>query len=96
MEINLNKGQEYDIELYPTDETVTAKYLGEEEGDHFFESKNSYIIVNNNWITINRGVITHKSISSASIPIIPKNKLDKVEDGKIKSGLLKILNETRK
>ena len=96
MKIELNKGQEYDIELYPTDKIVTGRYLGEAERKYFFESEDSYIIADTHWADITNGIITYNNFSSSVISAISKDKISKIEDKKTKSGLLKVLNETKK
>ena len=60
----LDKGKEYKVELYPQDEKVKGKYIGENNGIHVFRNEHDYFFVNNHWMTKINGVITHKSTSS--------------------------------
>lgn len=101
MKIELTKGKVYGVKIYPKDEVLVGVYLGEVEGIHFFansmRSENpNYIIVNDGQSIFKDELVSHMDYSSYSISIIPKNKIQEIEDEKIKSGLIRILNETKK
>jgi len=76
----LEKGKEYELELYPTEKKVKARYLGhskrEYDGKSFIDDnvfvfddggKRTYAFVDNHWMIEDKGAITYTSVSSASI-----------------------------
>jgi hypothetical protein len=85
--VELIKGQEYSVEIYPTDTVVKAKYLGKNKlegfGDrHLFISgegrEKGYIAMDNHWLEKNEnGIITYTSLSSAPVLKINKENLKK-------------------
>jgi hypothetical protein len=104
MKAELTIGKDYLIEKYPKNEIVRGKYLGEMEGMHFFETgrtfEKEYVIVEDKWAVFvdhfMTSFVTHTAISSCPIAIIPKDEVNKIEDRRVKSGLLKILNGGKK
>ena len=87
----LEKGKEYEVELYPKIERVKATYVGGRLSKQVFkETKGSavwYIFLDNNWIKEINGIITYKSISSFSVARVGKGQLEEI------SKLIDILNE---
>ena len=91
--VELIIGQEYSVELYPKDDIVKAKYVGEDKlegfGDqHLFVSEGenkSYVAMSNHWLRKkDDGTLTYISVSSASTSRITKEGLRKLLDSKNK------------
>ena len=84
-------GEEYQVELYPSGEKRSAKYLGVNEKDHIFsiqeEKDIAYVILNDHWIIEAEGFLTYKPISSASVDFKHRSDLERYSD------LLEKLNE---
>ncbi|OGJ13077.1 hypothetical protein A3K82_03490 [Candidatus Pacearchaeota archaeon RBG_19FT_COMBO_34_9] len=100
MKAELTMGKNYWVEEYPKSKMMRGTYLGENKGIHFFidkkPSKNpNYIIVEDHWSIFKNNTVSYTPISSSSISVIPKDKIREIEDNRIKSGLLKILNEAK-
>ncbi len=96
----LEKGKEYTVRLYPTKETVQAKYLGTRSMDkwgtfHVFDSSEKAVLLFDDWIFEEDGIITHHLASSFSVYVYNKKNIEKgsrEEEQWKNSGLLKILN----
>ena len=100
MKAELTMGKNYWVEEYPKSKMMRGTYLGENKGIHFFidkkPSKNpNYIIVEDHWSIFKNNTVSYTPISSSSISVIPKDKIREIEDNRIKSGLLKILNNQK-
>lgn len=77
----LVKDREYDVQLYPTNEVVFARYLGKAKLEGFgeqnvFSGDNYYFLVDNHWMTQEGEVITHNSCSSHSIGKVEKRDVN--------------------
>src|SRR3989338_11576881 len=93
----LNKGENYEVILYPGNEIAKAQYLGYSESarQHIFSTQNSgrFLIVNDHWMRKdNKGIITHTPISSVPINSLTK-KIIALSNEAAKAELLKMLNE---
>lgn len=80
----------YQIELYPREEKVTGRYLGEREGEHVFvneeKGEKKYLFVRDHWMIEKNGRITYIEISSAVISQGTKDDIkrcSKVERGRL-------------
>lgn len=70
----LEIGRDYEVEVYPTSETIEASYKGLKDGKHIFENDGFRLLVDDHWITEERRLITHLKISSSVISRIRKNE----------------------
>jgi len=73
----------YTIRLYPKNKTVRANYLGLVEQTHVFENNDSYVLVDDHWITEKNRLISYISASSFSISSGDKKDLPKMLQDKI-------------
>lgn len=93
---NLSRNEEYKVRLYPNDTIVTGKYLGASDGTHIFSAEltgeDAFLFVSDHWIEIKNNVISHKSISSARVSGITKQRLSNLPSDE-KSRLLRKLNQ---
>ena len=85
----LSAGEEYSIELYPKDEVVKAKYIGQGKlegfgNQHLFISEGkdkNYIAMNDYWLRKkDDGILTYAPISSFSTLRINKSGLGEMLD----------------
>ncbi len=76
--VELNKMQDYKVELYPGQVILEGKYLNQLEDTHVFEHEKKgekhYILVEGHWMIKEEDIITHKNISSFPIKVIPEKK----------------------
>ena len=76
--IELNTGQEYSVQIYPTETVINARYAGENElegfgNNHLFISEKYYILASNHWLRKKEdGTITYNQFSSAPIEAVSK------------------------
>ena len=67
-ELNFEVGREYKIRLYPRENVVAGRYIEDNDIHHLFEcSDESVIRVNKHFALLEKGVLTHSSISSFAI-----------------------------
>lgn len=88
----LTKGQEYNVELYPTEQIVNAVYLGYSDRKYVFstilQNEKGYLLLSDHWISIQKELISYQPISSEPIYFLS----EKVKNtGEKDSRLLKIL-----
>lgn len=94
--LNLERLKEYEIEMYPRAETVKANYLGLIRSTHVFENKESYILVSDDWIMKNKGIISYNAVSSASIGRINKGLIEIIGDINTLKQKKEIKNKSKK
>ena|SRR3989344_5437055 len=66
IEIKLEKGKEYEIELYPTPQRTKVIYEKEYRGMQIFFNSDGYFILDSHWMIERDGILTYKDVSSAS------------------------------
>ena len=104
MEIKLIKGQEYDVQHYPSKVTSGTEYIGNKKMTigtgcfflHVFKFKENnekrYIFMDEHWIDEEDGVITYNINSSTPVRILSKDIPDPKANVKTeRSKLLEIL-----
>lgn len=94
----LNRGEEYKVELFPQDKIVTGMYLGISGMNHIFsaelDGKEAYLFVDNHWLQVKDGIVSHISVSSAPIYKVTREWLDSSSaDADNKSRLVEMLRE---
>ena len=87
----LVKGREYRLEFYTTKERINAAFIGEvrdKSGVYsIFSNDKSYIFIDNHGMNQEKGVINNDSMSSSSMKLVDREKLE------ISSKLIKMLEE---
>jgi len=91
VKLKLEKGREYEVELYPQDEIIRAKYIGKRLEKHVFKDINGsaiwYTFLDDDWIIERGGIITYKSVSSFAVTRAERGQLEQI------SKLIYTLNE---
>ncbi len=74
--LELTAGREYQVRLYPTNEEMKARYIGQAIGTRVFRNDNVYLFVESNELQTDHETVSHISLSRMPIRVLRKENAE--------------------